>query len=158
MIKGEVESIERNSEKTSVYVREGADLIEYPLDALLIEFGSSFDVKDYARAIHLLESLEWREQVETMWKKLAVLALEDGNIIVAERCYAEMGDISSARYLRSTYKSMERIIAPDSSFYSVKAKIAILAGRYKEAETIYLQHVLPKISLNYGNRVKLMKH
>lgn len=140
--KGEVEAIERIDMKTIVSVMENQTIVNYELDELLIEFGTSFDKKEYTRVIHFLETLETSEQVDSVWKKLSQLALDNGNIIMAERCFAEMGDISSAKYLRSTYDTNDLIVAPDVEFYATKAKLAILASNFKEAETIYLQNVI----------------
>lgn len=134
---------------------ENQSIVKYELDELLIEFGSSFDTREYAKVVNLLETLEWSDQVDTMWKKLSQLALEDGNIIMAERCFAEMGDVSSAKYLRSTYQTNERIEPPDAEFYAIKAKLAILAGNYKEAESIYLKNVNQNRRL-LNSRVKSM--
>jgi intraflagellar transport protein 172 len=43
-------------------------------------------------------------ETEANWKTLAKLSLENQNIIVAEHCYAALGDISKASYLRKINK------------------------------------------------------
>ena len=43
-------------------------------------------------------------ETEANWKTLSKLAVEKQNISVAEHCYASLGDISKASYLRKIYK------------------------------------------------------
>ena len=43
-------------------------------------------------------------ETEANWKTLAKIAVEEQNIYVAEHCYAALGDISKARYLRKLIK------------------------------------------------------
>jgi intraflagellar transport protein 172 len=75
-----------------------------------------------------------------MWRNLGKLALEDGNIIMAERCYAETGDISAARFLRSFQSPMDPDRYSKTNDYAAKIKIAILNNQFKEAENLYLQY------------------
>lgn len=35
-----------------------------------------------------------------MWQQLGTVALEEGDINIAERCAAALGDVSRARFLR----------------------------------------------------------
>jgi len=41
-------------------------------------------------------------EIEANWRTLASFAIENQDIIVAEHCYAALGDISKATYLRKT--------------------------------------------------------
>lgn len=99
-IKGDVESIERNTGKTEVMVNEGNNVVPYSLDEPLIEFGFAIESSDYEKAANILDPLEMNPDTEANWKTLAKLALEEQNITVAEHCYASLGDICKASYLR----------------------------------------------------------
>ena len=139
-VKGDVEQIERVNGQTNILVTEGTSAVPYQLDEVLIEFGASFENRDYERAIHLLEKLEWSEQVDTMWRNLGKLALEDGNVLMAERCYAETGDISAARFLRNFQSVIDSERYSKLNDYTSKIKIAILNNQFKEAENLHLQY------------------
>ena len=51
-----------------------------------------------------LESVPISDETETMWKTLARVGLENSQFYIAERCYAALGDVAKARYLRETNK------------------------------------------------------
>ena len=42
------------------------------------------------------------DETEAMWKTLSKLSLEAQQLHIAERCFAAMGDVAKARYLRET--------------------------------------------------------
>ena len=42
------------------------------------------------------------DETEAMWKALARVALESHQYYIAERCYAALGDVAKARFLRET--------------------------------------------------------
>ena len=54
-----------------------------------------------------LEPLEMTPETEAQWHQLARAALDDGKLIIAERCYAAVGNIAKAQYLHQV--SMLRI-------------------------------------------------
>ena len=56
------------------------------------------------RAVEILEPLELTPETEANWKTIAKLAIEQQNLSVAERCYAALGNISKADYLRKINK------------------------------------------------------
>lgn len=41
-------------------------------------------------------------ETEAMWRTLARMSLENKQLHVAERCFAALGDVSKAKYLRET--------------------------------------------------------
>lgn len=43
-------------------------------------------------------------ETEANWRSLALIAVENQNINVAEHCYAALGDISKAAFLRKVQK------------------------------------------------------
>jgi intraflagellar transport protein 172 len=61
--------------------------------------------------VALLEQLELSPETEAMWSTLCQLALEDGRLIIAERCCAALGDTSRAMFLRKVnqVKSQQKI-------------------------------------------------
>ncbi|XP_067120573.1 intraflagellar transport protein 172 homolog [Centruroides vittatus] len=142
-IKGEVIDLERAEGRTDVIVNEGVTTVTYTLDEGLIEFGTAIDDGDLNRAMSYLETLPLSEETEAMWRTLGNLALMNKALPIAECCFAAVGDISKARYLRETIK-----LADDASklmdgdgydFYKVRAKMAILDKHYKLAEGIFLE-------------------
>ena len=55
-----------------------------------------------------LETLEMAPETEAMWKTLSKLALEDRQLLIAERCFAALGDISKAKYLKKVNELAEQ--------------------------------------------------
>ena len=49
-----------------------------------------------------MESVSITDETETMWKMLARFSLESKQYFIAERCYAALGDVAKARFLRET--------------------------------------------------------
>ncbi|XP_064625451.1 intraflagellar transport protein 172 homolog [Lineus longissimus] len=142
-MKGEVVGIERNEGKTDVIVNEGVQTVSYTLDEGLIEFGTAIDDGDFARAVAFLETLEMSPETEAMWRTLSKLSLEARQLPIAERCFAALGDVAKARYLRETNKQAEeaaKISGGDGfNHYKVRARMAILDKQFKSAEGIYLE-------------------
>jgi len=107
-IKGDVESIERSASKTEVIVNEANNQVAYTLDEPMIEFGFAVENRELEKAASILDPyyflcrLELTPEIEANWRTLAKIALENQDIIVAEHCYASLGDISRATYLRKT--------------------------------------------------------
>jgi len=136
-IKGDVESIERSGNKTEVLVDDGQGMFSYGLDEALIEFGAALQYKGLDHAVEILEPLELTPETEANWKTLAKLAAEQQNFYVAERCYAALGNISKADYLRKVNKL---IASEGADSYRVKAKIAVMEKQFHTAEALLLQH------------------
>lgn len=103
-IKGDIESITRVDGKTEVLVDDGSQTSGYTLDEALIEFGAALEYKGLDRAIEILEPLDLTPETEANWKTVAKLAIEQQNLYVAERCYAALGNIAKADYLRKVNK------------------------------------------------------
>jgi intraflagellar transport protein 172 len=103
-IKGDVDTIERTEGRTEVLVDDGTNTVSYNLDEALIEFGAALEYKGLDKAIEILEPLELTSETEANWKTVAKLALEQQNLLVAERCFAALGNISKADYIRKINK------------------------------------------------------
>ncbi len=98
-IKGDVEDIERSGGKTEVIVDEGMSQAVYPLDESLIDFGTAIDDKDYVRAVDILDDLEVTPEVEAMWSQLSTEAVSVGDLRIAQRCAAALGNVAMSTYL-----------------------------------------------------------
>lgn len=142
-IKGDVEDIERNEQgRTVVVVDEGINSVSYALDQSLIDFGSAMKHHDYDRAMACLENLELTPETEAMWGTLANACVKDQppNLMIAERCYAALGDISKTRYLHKVNTIAEyargEIGGDGTQHFMVRAKMAVLQHDFKIAENI----------------------
>ena len=144
-IKGDVVDIAREDGKTEVVVQEGQHQLTYQLDEGLIEFGTAIDDGDFNRAIDYLEGLDAGAAAETeaMWRTLARMSLESKQLHVAERCYAALGDVSKAKYLRETLNvadaAAENFGGDGMDAPEVWARLYILDRQFKAAEGIYLE-------------------
>ncbi|KAL5017204.1 hypothetical protein ScPMuIL_006793 [Solemya velum] len=142
-LKGDIVDLERHDGKTEVIVSEGVATISYTLDEGLIEFGTAIDDGDFERAVTFLETLEFSVETEAMWKTLSKLAMENRQLHISERCYAALGDIAKARFLSDTIKIADEISETTSGdgfrHYKVRARLAVMDKRFKEAEYIYLE-------------------
>lgn len=129
-IKGDVEYIERTANKTEVIVNEVNNQVAYTLDEPMIEFGFAVENRELEKAASILDPLELTPEIEANWRSLASIALESHDIVVAEHCYAALGDIAKATYLRKTQKlgrQYEQEYQKDPiNFYKVQARLAIL--------------------------------
>ena len=141
-IKGDVEEIERTGGKTEVIVDEGISQAAYQLDEALIQFGTAVDDKDYERAVDLLEQLELSPETEAMWQNLSELAVSNNRLHIAERCYAALGDVSRARYVRKVHKiakfASQELGGDGTNHFMVRAKLMILEKQFQKAEEILL--------------------
>uniref|UniRef100_A0A1A8U1D0 Intraflagellar transport protein 172 homolog n=1 Tax=Nothobranchius furzeri TaxID=105023 RepID=A0A1A8U1D0_NOTFU len=141
-IKGDIVDLERADGRTEVMVSEGVNTVKYTLDEGLIEFGTAIDDGNYDRAVEFLETLEMSSENEAMWKKLSKLALEAGQLHIAERCFAALGDVSTVRFLRQTNEIADKVSQETGedgmAFYKVQARVALLDKNFPLAEKHYL--------------------
>lgn len=134
-VKGDVESIQRTEGKTEVIVDLGQNTISYELRETLIEFGAALEYKGLEKAVQILEPLDMTPEIEANWKTLAKLAVEQQNLYVAERCYAALGNIAKADYLRK----INKLVAQEGlDNFRVQAKLAVLDKQFHRAEAILL--------------------
>ena len=145
-IKGDVEDIERTDGKTEVIVDEGINTVAYGLDESLIEFGSAMEDRDYERACDLLEQITITPETEAMWENLSQLALQDKKLLIAERCFAALGDVSKARALNKIGEIAQQAMGEDKviaqqgyDHYTVRASLEVLNKNFKAAENIFLE-------------------
>ncbi|CAD8094928.1 unnamed protein product [Paramecium sonneborni] len=150
-IKGDVEEIERipstptQAGSTSVIVSEGQNKVAYKLDQALIEFGFAIEGRDLEKAASILDKLELTSDTEANWKVLAQLSLEEQNLSVSEHCYAALGDVARAAYLRGINRLIQKYYEETGkkdgiSYYRVQSKLAILDKQFTKAEELLLNH------------------
>ncbi|VDD80059.1 unnamed protein product [Mesocestoides corti] len=135
---GDIMGIDRTGGKTEVVVSKGMKTTRHLLDNGLIEFGTAMEDDDFERAVAFLDSLEMVEETECMWKKLADKALKACSLLIAERCFAALGFLSKVQYLRVTREIAE--MEGDINHYRVQARLLVLSGNLKLAETLFLEH------------------
>ena len=137
-IKGDIEDIERVEGRTEVIVDEGMSQAVYPLDESLIDFGTAIDDQDYLRAIDILDNLEVTSEVEAMWQQLSTMAVASGDIRIAHRCAAAMGDVATSKFLCDVKdvksRAEEETGYSASDHYLVRSKLALLRKDLKGAE------------------------
>jgi intraflagellar transport protein 172 len=144
-IKGDIEDIERGHGRTEVIVDEGISAASYLLDEAPIEFGTAIDDGNYVRAMELLEGLEVTPEAEAMWQQLGEMALAQGDLRIAERCAAALGDVSRARYLHRVNKVATKVAADmggdGTDHWAVRSKMALLKRDLRLAEDILMAQV-----------------
>jgi intraflagellar transport protein 172 len=159
-IKGDVEEIERTEGRTEVVVDEGMSQAVYPLDESLIDFGTAIDDDDYIRAMDILENLVITPDVEAMWKQLSSAALRSGDLRIAQRCAAAVGDVSMRKFLQEVYdlevKAEEDTGLRGADHFMVRCRMALLHKDLKQAENELLNQ--GKVDECIHMYQKLFKH
>ncbi|XP_071580277.1 intraflagellar transport protein 172 homolog isoform X2 [Temnothorax nylanderi] len=142
-IKGDVIDIVREDGRTSVMVEEHGTKMAYLLDEGLIEFGTALHDNDFGRVVLFLENMSDGPEVETMWENVARNAMNERKLTIAARCYAAMGDVACARFLKETAEIGEKYAEETGNEPLANpdcwARLAILNGDLKTAEAIYLE-------------------
>ncbi|KAJ3607079.1 hypothetical protein NHX12_026594 [Muraenolepis orangiensis] len=142
-LRGDVVDLLRADGRTEVTVSEGVGTSSFTLDEGLIEFGTAVDDGDYDRASSFLETLEMLPETEAMWKTLSKLSLEAGQLHIAERCFAALGDVSTVRFLHLTNDLADQVSqdtgGDGSGCYQVQARLAVLGKNFKLAEMYYME-------------------
>lgn len=91
----------------------------------------------------MLVTLPSSPDTQSMWSTLSKLALKDGKLKVAERCFAAVGDVATSRYLKTLNENVKSIdsqgFQSGVDHYSVRAKLALLDKQFKLAENIYIE-------------------
>ncbi|MEW5300130.1 MAG: hypothetical protein WDW38_002966 [Sanguina aurantia] len=141
-IKGEVVDIERAAHRTEVIVDEGINTVSYALDESLIYFGAALEDQDFEHAAEILEPLELTPETEAQWMQLAELALQNNQVVIAERCYAALGDIAKTRFLHKIVKAATKAAAEVGGdgyeSFAVRSQLAQLGKQWHVAESLLL--------------------
>jgi intraflagellar transport protein 172 len=141
-IKGNVLDVRRASGKTNVIIQEGNIESEFPLDDNLISFGFALESRELGKCVEILEKQPSQDQ-EGNWQTLANLAMEENNLPVAERCYAAIGDVPKAKFIRKINKMIseyeEKTGKKDGiNDYRVQVQLALLEKQFAKAESLLL--------------------
>uniref|UniRef100_A0A915D9T4 IFT80/172/WDR35 TPR domain-containing protein n=1 Tax=Ditylenchus dipsaci TaxID=166011 RepID=A0A915D9T4_9BILA len=79
-----------------------------------------------------------------MWKRLANLAMEHSQLMVAQRCYASLNDYARVRFLQETIEKAEIAAQQNGGDgldnFEVRARLSMANKQYKQAERIYLEN------------------
>jgi intraflagellar transport protein 172 len=132
-INGDIEEIERGEGRTEVIVNEeGFSQASYVLDEPLIRFGSAVEDGNYLQAMDILEDLELTTESHGLWNQLGDMALQHGDLFIARRCAAAVGDISKADFLEECmYKAEKAALRYGGNgmdSYEVMRDLALLRG------------------------------
>jgi hypothetical protein len=76
-----------------------APLHATPVDTPLFNHLLAAPAQDYERAVATLEPLQLTPETEAQWTQLAEAALATNQLVIAERCFAALGDIAATRFL-----------------------------------------------------------
>ncbi|VDK75197.1 unnamed protein product, partial [Onchocerca ochengi] len=137
-IKGDIETVLRDESRTE----EASEKVAYELDQTLIEFASAIDRLDFGRAIDFLEKREEYDNT-VLWRQLAQVALSQQQLLIAQRCFAALGDISRVQMLVETIRIADEITRNTDSDgknnYKVQARLALMNKDFREVERIYLE-------------------
>lgn len=149
-IQGDVEMVVRDENRTEVIVVENDNKVAYELDSAMIEFGTALEELNLARAVVFLERNEQRgADVSGMWRRLADVAIEQGELIIAQRCFASLNDIVRVRFIQEALLKAEKSLiaagvdnnmAEIASHFEIKARLAQMKKQFKLAERIYLEN------------------
>ena len=137
-IKGDVEDIERAEGRTEVIVDEGMSQAVYPLDESLITFGTAMDDRNFMAAMDILSGLELTAEGEAMWRQLSEVSLKVGDLAIAQRCAAAVGDVARARFLGNVndmrYKAELENGMNGGDHFMVRSKMSLLQKDLAGAE------------------------
>ncbi|KAI1289152.1 Intraflagellar transport protein -like protein [Halotydeus destructor] len=103
----EAVSIEREGGLTRVrFSGSNSDVI---LDEVLLEFDTALQDGDLERAMSFLESCELSSDSESMWRTLGNIALDKGDLLVAERAFAAVGDVTRTAFIHDCFDDQSKL-------------------------------------------------
>ena len=79
-------------------------------------------------AMNYLENLDATPETAAHWRTLAKLSLDQLRIPIAQRCYAELGDIAKARYLKVGWTDLNQ--TAEKWIYRLKEKVNLAIGTF----------------------------
>ncbi|ALC42884.1 osm-1, partial [Drosophila busckii] len=158
-VRGEAIEVLREHGRTVVRSQDGPSEHSYQLDEGLVEFGTAVNDNDFGRAVHFLETLGDKPAAKAMWHNLAIIALEEGNLRVAQRCYAALSNVSKAFYLAEMIREAddyEQLTGtPGINCAEVRAKLALLGADLRAAERIYLEQGQLEAALSMYQQLRM---
>ncbi|OHT17436.1 selective LIM binding factor [Tritrichomonas foetus] len=136
-IDGDVTDITRSGTKTSVTISQNGKNIKFPLDGSFIAFSAAMEAKKLKKATTILSQMEMTIDLKSLWAELAEAALRDHEYLIAEVGYANLGDLSRARFLHKLNKLIEKY---GLNHCLVQSHIAMLQSNFKQAEYCLIEH------------------
>ena len=114
-INGIIDSIAKNKGKIEIYINDDPNNAENNsinsgnnykiyLDENLVNLSIALDDKELKKALMILEYLPKNNEYKYYWKILSEISLEEKNLMIAQRCFAELGNFSKMKYLKNLYK------------------------------------------------------
>ena len=114
-INGIIDSIAKNKGKIEIYINDdpnndentsinGGNNYKIYLDENLVNLSIALDDKELTKALMILEYLPKNNEYKYYWKILSEISLEEKNLMIAQRCFAELGNFSKMKYLKNLYK------------------------------------------------------
>ena len=126
-INGIIDSIAKNKGKIEIYINDdpnndentsvnGGNNYKIYLDENLVNLSIALDDKELTKALMILENLPKNNEYKYYWKILSEISLEEKNLIIAQRCFAALGNFSKMKYLKNLYKlKNQNIIANNNA-------------------------------------------
>ena len=136
-IDGEVTDITRSGTKTSVTITQNGKNIKFPLDGSFIAFSAAMEAKKLKKAVQILSQMEMTIDLKSLWGELAEAAIKAHEYLIAEVSYANLGDLSRARFLHKLNKLIEKY---GLNHCLVQSHIAMLQSNFKQAEYCLVEH------------------
>ena len=99
------------------------------------------------------DELKRLKQIDLGWYCSDMSAYRVGTVahFLSSRCYAALGDVAKARFMKETFRIADEVsktIGGDGfNSYKVRARLAIMEKKFKEAESIYLEQVRKQVLL-----------
>ena len=114
-INGIIDSIAKNKGKIEIYINDdpnndentsvnGGNNYKIYLDENLVNLSIALDEKELTKALMILENLPKNNEYKYYWKTLSEISLEEKNLMIAQRCFAALGNFSKMKYLKNLYK------------------------------------------------------
>ncbi|VDM52610.1 unnamed protein product [Angiostrongylus costaricensis] len=126
----------------NLFYAESNAKVAYELDNVQIDFASAIDAGDLDKAAAFLDHYNVDDSY-TLWNKVGQLALEQNNFFIAQRCFAALGDFARAvavfRIMELAELTAKELGGDGMQSYKVRARVAQLMRKFKEAEKIYVE-------------------
>jgi intraflagellar transport protein 172 len=145
-VKGNIEEIKKKDNKTEVLVEEGSEMSVYLLDNNLISLNEAIEQNDLIKAVGILDYIGKANENEIYWKIISKKALRMRNLLIAQHCFAAMGNYPKSNFIKKLVKEANEKGIEDPV---VVAKILMLEKNIHEAEEL-----LNKNNLNKENIFK----
>ena len=142
-IKGTAIAI-KTGKTTSVTVIDNHIEKNIELDNLLIKFGFAIENKNLSECLMILEAKK-NAKNEGHWRNLLRISIEEENYFIIERCYAALGEVAKARFVRKLNKVIRKLLKEGLNMkqalsnYEVQTKLLMMKRQFLKAEMLFLE-------------------